>query len=101
MQKIFAQLAEAGLMPLDIVQLEQLSNPVVLARCDFGTKEIKSGRLWWKQTRHEPEPHEYDNKQHVITYLRAWADLLTEEGAQDVPSERRSATLIAKMGGVK
>jgi len=82
---IFGKLQQCGMTALDIVQLEELSNPRVLARCDFGSRRKTTGKLWWKKTTEEPILVSYDYKQHVILYLRAWADLLTEETADDAP----------------
>lgn len=89
-QQIFKALHDAGMKLEDYRELEYLDNPEALARCDFGT--ITKGKLWWKKTLRQRE--QYDKRMHVVIYMRAWADLLTEEGRDDAPA-RQPATAAA------
>jgi len=91
---IFQKLMDCGMTTKDMVELEALSNPKVLAKCNFG-KEVythTTGWLWWKKTHvHEVvNKAQFDHKAHVVIYLRAWANLLSEQedeiSIQQVPS---------------
>lgn len=62
---LFQHLYRLGLTAKELVHLEDLSDPKVLAK--MGKKRMKR-----------------DNSKSLVNYLRAWADLLTEHGADDV-----------------
>lgn len=88
--KIFKELMSYGLSPADIVQLENLSSPAVIARMGLTetvTRTTRNG--WFKKpivvTETVPTRPEYNRKEHLIKYLRTWADMLQEEGRMDAP----------------
>lgn len=74
---LFKKLFSFGLTASDIVDLEYMENIRVLARMDFRHRRWR----WFAKIRSD-----YKDPAFVSAYLRAWADLLTEEGALDVPT---------------
>ncbi len=62
--ELFKQLFQAGFLPSDIHHLEFLSDKKILTRAGFKSMNHKK-------------------KEALILYLRAWAELLIEEGAAD------------------
>lgn len=93
-QKLFRELFGYGLILQDVVNLEYLRDPKVIARMNLSEtvrEEIQTKRKWYQ--REMPKPTaiiknvrvklDHENKEHVIAYMRAWADLLVEEGALD------------------
>lgn len=71
--KLFLQLQSYGLSPNDIVDLEYLKGNAVAQR-------MISKRPWYKRHR---KLIDHSNKYHAAEYMRAWAEILTEEGKQD------------------
>jgi hypothetical protein len=94
--KFFATLHSYGLTPLDIVQLEYLSNPKVVERMNLrAIKTVRAGFLKLGRKQVEvPVAVEYDEKAHLIAYLRAWAQILVEEGALDRVEVREEAPMM-------
>jgi hypothetical protein len=94
---LFKELNSYGLTPKDIVELGNLSNPEVLAALAKTMKETRSRKVKegfiFKRTRIETETvpivPQKEEKLHLVAYLRAWADLLTEKGALDIPEKER------------
>lgn len=94
-QKLFRELFGYGLTQKDMMNLEYLSDPKVIERVNINesVQEVIPSRRKWYQLR-TPKPTvtiknvrvklNHENKEHVIAYMRAWADLLTEGGAMDV-----------------
>lgn len=82
--ELFKELFGYGLTQVDIINLEYLADPSVLARINLPIRVSK--KKWWQrqtvQTNYT-EKVDYTNKEHVIAYMRAWADLLTEKGQMD------------------
>lgn len=70
---IFKQLYEVGMLPSDIRHLEYLSDAKILKRV---------GRAL-----------NYKKGTDVVDYLRAWADMLVEEGRADVPAPQDSVEI--------
>lgn len=64
--ELFKELYSLGLTSIEIKNLEDLSDPEILLRMKCKKENIR-----------------YDNKQDLIRYLRAWADILVERGSQD------------------
>lgn len=126
---VLRAMQEAGMSQLDIVQLEDLSNPEVLKRFEVTTKQTKTKvvgyrtevtqhpirRTFMQVLRRSPIQHESresqvpiekreevmvpvkvrrDDKSHAIAYMRAWADLLNEQGKQDAPESPLTMTEI-------
>lgn len=94
-QKLFRELFGYGLTQKDMLNLEYLSDRKVIARMnlhEIKQVEIPTNRKWYQRnplpknfrTENVPVLVNYQNKAHVIAYMIAWADLLTEEGAMDV-----------------
>ena len=93
--RVFKELFLAGLNAKDLVHLERLSDPEVLSRMDLGKVIIKDQHVkkrgWFRSPiiteseREEAVVVKFDEKQHVIKYLRAWADMLVDAGRDDVP----------------
>lgn len=71
---LLVELQSYGLSLASIVALEWLNDPAVLARLP---------RPWWRRLLRRPVRLHYSNKAHAIAYMRAWADLLVEQGLQD------------------
>lgn len=105
-EDVFRQLFEAGLTAKDICNLEYLDDPKVLERLTETRPAATHVRSSWfglrKQVVTVPASEsklevEYDDEDHVVLYLRAWADLLAEEDAKDVPDTATShvATSLA------
>lgn len=67
--KLFAELLGYGLSQLDIINLENLSDPKILAA-------MPKRKFWQFGPNHK-------NSKDVIEYMRAWANLLVEEGRMD------------------
>lgn len=82
-QELFAELFGYGLSQKDIIDLENLSNPQILAA-------MPKRRFWQFGPR-------YNNKKDVILYMRAWANILTEEGQMDSPEPQKSTRSHAKV----
>lgn len=103
---------EAGLTQQDIIELENLSNPAVCERAGFGRKveseqiipgKPESGFWFWKTpaapeirvTKTTTTKANLKAAADVVAYMRAWADLLTEQGVMDIapaPQEVVAAT---------
>lgn len=85
---LFKTLYSYGLTALEIKQLEALDNPQVLERIPV---EYGPQGFWDLIFRRDPKVVEIerDNPKHLVRYLRAWADLLTEQGADDVVDPRK------------
>ncbi len=89
--EIFKALFEAGLSQSDIIELEELSNKKVLSRMTmqkaYKIETIKpsifDAFLGKKETVKKTEVNYYSSKENTIAYMRAWADILTEEGRLD------------------
>lgn len=92
--EVFRALIEAGMSQTDIVELEMLANKEVLKRIDLldvtveipetvtrSVLGIPCGTA--KRMVRRPVGH-WIGKGNAIAYMRAWADLLTEQGAEDV-----------------
>lgn len=98
--ELFQQLMAFGLTAQDIVQLEYLENPRVLARMDLqapGKPESPVDRSWWRRVLSwvgrvasvttKPDvvsappalKPDRDKPMHVAAYMRVWANLLEEE----------------------
>jgi hypothetical protein len=103
-QKLFRELLSYGLTQKDMVNLEYLSDSKVIARMKQEEpirKEPQAQRKWYQlrapklnaEMKKDRDKLDYQNKKYVIAYMRAWADLLTEEGAMDVaePAEVQHA----------
>jgi hypothetical protein len=76
---LLSYLLECGLTKLDIINLEYLKDQKVLDRIDF-TKFKRPKRKWYQfKERPIEKKLDYANKQHVVVYMRAWADLLEEK----------------------
>lgn len=91
-QELFSKILGYGLTTTDIVNLEFLNDEKVLARVNI-TKEKRTGIWPFRRTiTTKVDELDYKNKEHVIAYMRAWADLLTEEGALDTPDTTSSYT---------
>ncbi len=76
-----------GLTHQDIVELENLTNPKVVERMIRDNRNglfaaVQGGHLFWKVS--ETPDAERANQKHTAAYMRAWADIMTEEGAMDV-----------------
>ncbi len=85
-QTVFRELFAHGLTQRDLIQLEDLSDPKIVARLHLTERRrvprsflpLKFGIFGKLAT--VPVKPACDKKAHVIAYLRAWADLLVEEG---------------------
>jgi hypothetical protein len=88
--ELFKELFGYGLTQRDVLELEFLSNPKVLAR--FKLME-KPKRKWYQRFASLPEvvsvKVDFQNKHHVVVYMNAWADLLVEEGKMDVVNNNK------------
>lgn len=117
--EVLRVLQEAGMTARDIVHLEHLSDPVVCRRTRFQMGNLKSdGRVVpiYTDSVEEEVPKgileilftrgpktrvreitlgAFKSKQHTILYMRAWADLLTEQGQDDqvVTSQAKQTAL--------
>lgn len=78
---IFKQLMEAGLTRQDIICLETLSDPKVLALMPARYKTV--GLLWWKKTVKVERPYDKNHRLDVAKYIRALADLKERERSND------------------
>lgn len=89
-QELFRKIMGYGLTVKDIVSLEYLENERVISRMNI-TEEKRTGIWPFRRTiTTKVEELDHKNKEHVIAYMRAWADLLTEEGALDIPTSESS-----------
>lgn len=77
--EILRSMFAAGLTQRDMIDLEYLENQTVLKRAGF----IQSKKRLLRRTKVE-DVSDYSAAADVVAYMRAWADLLTEEGAMDV-----------------
>ena len=98
--ELFRKLMGYGLTTPDIINLEYLRDPKVLSR--MNVTENRTIGIWpfRKTITAKVEKLDHTNKKHVIAYMRTWADLLTEEGAMDVPdteSSHTTPTLVANV----
>lgn len=83
--KLFKELIGYGLTQQDIVNLEFMRDQKVLARMNIDQLiPPPPRRKWYQFKKTHGRRLNYDNKNHVAAYMRAWADLLTEEGNADV-----------------
>lgn len=95
--KLLKELLGYGLTKQDIINLEFLSDPKVVARMNIkGKRRIRLERKWYQLPRYTTVEEaatklDYNNKNRVIGYMRAWADLLTEEGKMDVAATEQTA----------
>lgn len=104
--KLFRELFGYGLTARDMVNLEYLADEKVVARMNLQevkTVTVRSPRKWFPlnwtsatttKTVTQRATIDYENKAHVIAYMRAWADLLTEEGALDVACNEPENSLL-------
>lgn len=86
--ELFRELFGYGLTQKDMINLEYLRDPKVIARINL--KEVPARQRWYQPRTPKPNVREKldcENKEHVIAYMRAWADLLTGEGALDVATK--------------
>lgn len=81
--EIFKALFATGLTAQDILELEYLANP-----------KIRSRAQNWKPT--SAFTADYRRKENAAAYMRAWADILTEEGAADVAEREKAKTSHSK-----
>lgn len=85
--EIIKMLFDAGLNAVDLVQLEDLSNPEVLSRITEKRTVTPGfvGRIVGLKPTIVEELAEitYNNQQDAARYMRAWADLLVEQGQMD------------------
>lgn len=72
---LFCELVRCGLTPKLIVELENLSNPEILAR--IRESDLLRLRSWWQLGE---VVIDCEDRRHVALYMRAWAELLTEQG---------------------
>lgn len=116
---ILRTLQEAGMSPKDICELEDLSNPEAARRAGLETwgqmKEGEKQRLpvgqydvstphpWWKKVltgkSHKVEEKTMPirtEKKYAIRYMRAWADILTEQGREDSVVEKAPTVSAAQ-----
>lgn len=81
-----------GITQKDIIDLEYLRNPEVVKRMGLKPTTKTTHMVWlWKKRKIKtviPPKVNHTHRAHVIAYMRAWADLLTEEGAMDVPAQQ-------------
>lgn len=99
---ILRTLMEVGMSASDISQLENMDDPEVLKRCNFGatTKTVRCGFLGLNSRKETVKrAGEYDDQDDVAIYMRAWADMLVEQGSQDVATEDN--TLVCPCGDEK
>ncbi len=102
---IFKTLQLAGLTALDLNQLEELSNPKIRNKMfetsNFQeTKVVRSGLLLRKKKVQVKVPNDrvpYDHKCPVAAYMRAWAEILIEEGREDLPEKSETKTELASV----
>jgi hypothetical protein len=98
-QKLFRELLGYGLTQVDMMNLEYLRDSKVIARMNLNEsvrEEIPAQRKWYQLRTPRPTvlvknvrvKLNHKNKEHVIAYMRTWADLLTEEGAMDVAAPK-------------
>lgn len=95
--EVLKALFQAGLVQKDLIELERLSNPEILKRAGFGERfdkrTIPAKRKFFRVIpEHTVDVHvvvspKHDFANHVIHYMRAWADILVEEGQQDSVSQ--------------
>lgn len=87
--EMFRELFSYGLTQKDVIDLEYMRNPNVLCRMRPRTI-IK--RRWYRFWRSEvvTVPFNYGESRDLISYMRAWADLLTEGGAADCIGDQSS-----------
>lgn len=94
-QELFKELFGYGLTQQDMINLEYLRDPEVIARMnlvDHVRETVQPRRRWYQLSAPAPVVRinnvtvriDYKNKGHVIAYMRAWADLLVARGAEDV-----------------
>lgn len=83
--EIFRELMKCGLTQRDITSLETLSDASVIARMgDLGTWAPK--RKWYQLRSPSMRPRtklDYGNQKDAANYMRAWAQLLEEQGRAD------------------
>lgn len=89
---LFKELFSYGLTQKDMVDLEFMRNPKVLARMKPRTETVRRWRNLWAPV--EVPVIRYDSKVDLISYMRAWADILTEDGRQDQVREHCDATSV-------
>lgn len=91
--ELFKELFSCGLTAKDIVHLEYLNDPKV--REKMGSPLIQGrpytwlDRLIWRFTK-KPVQH-YAKRVNTIAYMRAWADLIAEQDALDMPEGSSTA----------
>jgi hypothetical protein len=96
-KKILRTLLSSGLTAVDLVQLEELSNPEVLSRLRDKRIIIRK-RLFRKpvvSTVEERAKVGRENRTDVVRYMRAWADMLVERGREDEGRESQSLVTSA------
>ena len=94
--EVFKALVESGMSATDIIELEELSNKKVLRIGKLKdvykiTTKISEPNLIQrllgakpKKTKTKELQAHYTSKENAIKYMRAWADILEEEGKDDV-----------------
>jgi len=100
---VLRAMTDAGLSPRDIIELEAMSNQQVLARMpvQYQTKIVGG---WWAmlfgRTREvkQPRPFHYTNRQDLVLYLEAWADLLEEQADPLRQPARRDDPFMQAIG---
>ena len=73
--ELFLELYSYGLTAADMVNLEYLSDPRVLAKMTLPVE-----KKWFKKPK---KIQIYDNQKYVAQYMRIWADILSEEKEVD------------------
>lgn len=93
--ELFKTLFQSGLTQADFHALEYLTDPKIRSRMKMQTIKGRNPSLveWLLGKRQVPDSKEainFRNGFHVALYMRAWADILTEQGADDAPQEQRT-----------
>lgn len=95
---ILKALTEAGLTPKDIVDLEYLRGESIVRYAQAhgatfqGRKEVqKYGPFNMRKRETTTNFMDYENKRNLIAYLRGWADMLVEQGRDDVVETTEAA----------
>jgi hypothetical protein len=95
--KVLSTLIKAGLTPNDIVELEGLENIDVVKRVQAsghtfisGKKVEKFGLFKMREREVDNGYIDYEHKGNLIAYLRGWADMLVEQGRDDVAEQHES-----------
>lgn len=86
--EIFRTLTETGLTAQDIGELEECGNEKVLSRLNVKLAPAPKNMLekWLNRMGKNRTFAHYRDRDFVVKYMRAWADLLVEDGRLDVIS---------------